>query len=478
MGLQKIKTDNNLLCRPLPLLLGVLRKLQDNLDSFPGTPEVEPAGLDHQEDVLSMLGHFWHLIKAADTSIRYTDQEDQEQEQEEEQEEGQREGLGAIRRRYASMLGIPEEQVVWIWSSRIEKKSRLSDYVPEHLITIDHRHRSLILTILGTKVFPFPQPLDIMMDLLGTGQTFLDGVAHGGMSIGTRNLVETAVPVLRRELLVHPSYTLLVLGYSLGAGLAQLLSLDCSQGPCSHSLPHNTNIRTVAFGSPPVFSRQGGEDPPALENVFIVQNGRDGIGGASLANIYDLLNRACLLHNMNIKRRTLLRLLFSDVDIEEDRDLIDFEDDEDDSEKIEHDRSEDEENSLITATWRKIKESLHNYSSQVDEPKLHHLGGTFLVLTKTDDNTIEAQNYQGFEGTEKFSRELTLQPSMISDHMPNAYDSLFEDYQDFNKTNKILNYQLLDNLVPRKREGFRDKLKKKFKKIKSKVLGLFKGIGK
>ena len=420
-----------------------------------------------------MLGHYWHLIRAADTSIRYTDQEEGEGEEEEEQ--------GASRRHYASLLGIPEDQVVSICCSRTDKKSRLSDYVPEHLITIDHRQRSVILTILGTKVFPFPQPLDIIMDLLGTAQTFLDGVAHAGMCLGTRNLVETAVPLLRRELEARPDYSLLILGYSLGAGLAQLLSLDCQVGLCAGSLPHNTNIRTVAFGSPPVFSRLGAEDPPVLDNVFIVQNGRDGIGGASLSNIYDLLNRACLLNNLNIKRRTLLKLLFSDVDIEEDRDLIDFEDDEDDSEngseKIDYDRFEVEESSLISDTWIKIKESLDNYSSRVDEPKLHHLGGTILVLTKTDDNIIEAENYQGFEGTEKFSRELTLHASMISDHMPNAYNSLFENYQDFNKTNKILNYQLLDNLIAKKREGFRDKLKKKLKKIKSNVLDLFKGIG-
>ena len=378
--------------------------------------------------------------------------------------------------------GIPEEQVVWIWSSRSEKKSRLSDYVPEHMITIDHSQQSVILTILGTKVFPFPQPLDIIMDLLGTTQTFLDGVAHGGMCIGTRNLVETAVPIIRRELEARPSYTLLVLGYSLGAGLAQLLSLDCSLGRCSESLPDNTIIRTVAFGSPPVFARLdgggGGGDPPVLNNVFIVQNGRDGIGGASLSNIYDLLNRACLLHNLNIKRRTLLKLLFSDVDIQEDRDLIDFEDDENGSEQIDYDHFEVEESSLISDTWIKIKESLDNYSSEVDEPKLHHVGGTFLVLTKTDDNNIEAENHQGFEGTEKFSRELTLKISMISDHMPDAYNSLFEKYQDFNDTNKILNYQLLDNLVPKKRERFRDKLKRKLKKIKSNVVDLFKLIGK
>ena len=180
--------------------------------------------------------------------------------------------------------------------------------------------------------------------------------------------------------------------------------------------------------------------------------------------------------------KSLLKLLFSDVDIEEDRVLIDFEEDDDEhedgSELIDYDRFEVEESSLISDTWIKIKESLDNYSSPVEEPKLHHIGGTFLVLTKTDDNIIQAENYRGFEGTEKFSRELTLKISMMSDHMPDAYNSLFEKYQNFNNTNKILNYQLLDNLVPKKRERFRDKVKRKLKNIKSNVVDLFKSIGK
>ena len=56
----------------------MLYKLQENLDSpSDETQDVEPVGLDHQEDVVSMLGHYWHLITAADTSIRYIHQEDQ-----------------------------------------------------------------------------------------------------------------------------------------------------------------------------------------------------------------------------------------------------------------------------------------------------------------------------------------------------------------------------------------------------------------
>ena len=82
----------------------MLYKLQENLDSSSDeTEDVEPVGLDHQEDVVSMLGHYWHLITAADTSIRYIHQGDLG-DQGEEREERE----GASRRHYASLLGRAE----------------------------------------------------------------------------------------------------------------------------------------------------------------------------------------------------------------------------------------------------------------------------------------------------------------------------------------------------------------------------------
>ena len=139
----------------------------------------------------------------------------------------------------------------------------------------------MVVTLLGTRVFPRPNIYDVIMDLRAETQPFLTGEAHAGMVIGSRNILARCWETLREAVLANPGYSLLVVGYSLGAGLAQLLSLDCLLGGCSTSLPPNTNIKTVAFGSPPVFSSLGGdgEAPPVLDNVFIVQNGEDGIGG-------------------------------------------------------------------------------------------------------------------------------------------------------------------------------------------------------
>ena len=463
--------------RPLPLLLGILYKVQESLaSSLEQMQTVQHEKVSECEELGTLLGHYWNLIRVADTSIRHVDSQHGDQEEEEELT-GER-LISLSKRQYAETLSIPEEQVVWVWSSKaLNQSSLLSDHVPEHMITVDHHQKAVILTLLGTKVFPAPQPLDIIMDLMATAESFQDGVAHGGIGVGTRNLVKTAIPVIKNQLETHPSYSLLVLGYSLGAGLAQLLTLDCQLGLCADSLPPDTVIRTIAFGSPPVFSRQG--EQVVLENVFLVQNEEDGISGASLRNVYDLLNKACLVHTLNIKRRNLLKLLFSDVVTEEDRELIDFQDDEFDpgSEWIDYDQLKTDEGSIISDIWTRIKETLGTYSSSVEEPELHHLGGTFLVLRRSDEDVIEAEKYQGFEGTEVFARQLILKGSMISDHMPGAYNHLFEKYQNIYTTNQIPSLDVLDRLLPKAKDtevGFRSKIKKKIKR----VFDFFKDFGK
>jgi hypothetical protein len=46
--------------------------------------------------------------------------------------------------------------------------------------------RCLTLNLLGTRVFPRPNPQDIIMDLAARAAPFAGGVAHEGMVTGTR----------------------------------------------------------------------------------------------------------------------------------------------------------------------------------------------------------------------------------------------------------------------------------------------------
>ncbi len=44
----------------------------------------------------------------------------------------------------------------------------------------------MTLNLLGTRVFPRPNPQDIIMDLAARAEQFQGGVAHEGMATGTR----------------------------------------------------------------------------------------------------------------------------------------------------------------------------------------------------------------------------------------------------------------------------------------------------
>merc|ERR1711936_336839 len=210
--------------RPLPLLIGVLYKLQERKDKL-----VEAAGeILHpaswkSQDLFQLLGYYWHILMAADSNFR-SGTNDVKQEE-----------VGAVieqnRQKYAAALNISNSQVPWVWTSEMERnRATMATYIPDHLITVDHTRKCMVLTTLGTRVWPAPQPLDIIMDLLATTQPFLEGEAHAGLVWGTRNLVRTAVPKLVSQLTKYPGYPLLIIGYSLGAGLAQLLTMELKLG--------------------------------------------------------------------------------------------------------------------------------------------------------------------------------------------------------------------------------------------------------
>ena len=60
--------DHNCNARPLPLLIGVLYKVQERQESLASkTGTILPS--DNQE-VVPLLGYYWHMIMAADSNIR------------------------------------------------------------------------------------------------------------------------------------------------------------------------------------------------------------------------------------------------------------------------------------------------------------------------------------------------------------------------------------------------------------------------
>ena len=82
-----------------------------------------------------------------------------------------------------------------------------------------------MFTICGTKVFPAPSVADILMDMYANSVPFHNGVAHQGMVAATNNILARAMDPLAVKMAALPGYKLVILGYSLGAGVAQLVTL-------------------------------------------------------------------------------------------------------------------------------------------------------------------------------------------------------------------------------------------------------------
>ena len=77
----------------------------------------------------------------------------------------------------------------------------------------------------------------------------------------------------------HEDSQVLIVGHSLGARIAELLSLELHQGESRTLLPHS-NITTIGFASPPVFTSR--QRIPILDNILLVKNANDFRTGVSL----------------------------------------------------------------------------------------------------------------------------------------------------------------------------------------------------
>jgi len=80
----------------------------------------------------------------------------------------------------------------------------------------------------------------------------------------------------------NEGYGILITGYSLGAGVCQLLAMDLMEKQqAGGEIPTEISIRCLSFGAPPVYECPNGKTHP---NLFSVVNNHDGLG----KKIYDI----------------------------------------------------------------------------------------------------------------------------------------------------------------------------------------------
>lgn len=152
---------------------------------------------------------------------------------------------------------------------------------------------------------------EIVKDLFSETIPFLDGQAHMAMANAANNILVLVMDPLVEKLKQLPGYKLVILGYSLGGGVAQLLTLALSLGPSAKKLPANTKVNGLTFGSPPVYVHN--KPDFVLPNLISVYNHNDGIATATLDTFNKLFLEVRAVKRMGISKKKMVGLLRRDI---------------------------------------------------------------------------------------------------------------------------------------------------------------------
>jgi len=422
--------------RALPLLAIVLAKQQakeeESRGKFANNLEEEKS-----KEVQGMVNRYWNHIHTVGITLRTN------------VSGSSKDNLPAImeenKATLAEQLAMDINDICFAWVSECGdmQEEDSSTHCPDFALTVDREQQCLVLTLLGTRITPAPCMHDIIMDLRAGSQPFMGGEAHAGMAIGAENILAKVKEHLTSALAREPNFSLLVIGYSLGAGLAQLVTAQLLEGP-EASLVSGAKVRCLAFGAPPVFR---GELRPFPE-ITIVQNAMDGIIGASIKTIMDLFNKLVAINATGISRRNLLAMVLSATppageDLNNDATI-----DEQEAESVEdvgeilNDNEEDQESvsqsftGFLSSVRTRVSQHLpggeDDWASVEDAVAGRPRGesgdwevlGTNLLQMFVEEQTVVAKLHHGSSDISRLTSELRLHPAMYSDHMPWGYQAL------------------------------------------------------
>jgi len=164
----------------------------------------------------------------------------------------------------------PEDVVVAEWESKTHR--------PAYFIVRDHKQEKIVLCIRGTW-----SANDLLTDLCCTAEHFETGTtgrykAHHGMLKAALGVANAALDFVTHELDKYPNYSLVLVGHSLGAGVASVLgSIWHSRFPC---------LQVFGFGMPCVGPLNA--FPTRCPNTFAVIGEGDPFSRLSLGHVADL----------------------------------------------------------------------------------------------------------------------------------------------------------------------------------------------
>lgn len=181
---------------------------------------------------------------------------------------------------------VPKEDVLF-------HKFESELFKPAHFFCVDHRTLSVVLAIRGSFGVS-----DALTDIVATAAPIesdgVEGHAHSGMLKAARWITADLQGAFELALKRYEGYTPVIVGHSLGAGVATLAGLLMKD-----SLP---DLKVYAFAAPATLTQPLADSAWCRESVVSVVNGNDIVPRLSLRSLDDV---SAILIRLNNHHHTL-----------------------------------------------------------------------------------------------------------------------------------------------------------------------------
>jgi len=175
-------------------------------------------------------------------------------------------------------------------------------YQPAHFVAVNHKDKEVVVAIRGTMSLK-----DVLVDLVCENVPFssvyvdstnrgdddngddddemiMEGKAHGGFLKSAQRLANTLHEPVANALSANPEYRLVIVGHSLGGGVATLLTLLWATIPLFRA----RNIQGYSYASPCSVCASISQAPFTRQHVTSVVYGDDLVSRLSLASFREL----------------------------------------------------------------------------------------------------------------------------------------------------------------------------------------------
>ena len=386
-------------------LLGLLYKLQKIEDSREGhwynSPEIFVRNDEEEAEMLNVYGFYWHLIIKVAGVLRSAEADHSP------------EGQDQIKAMLQEALG-PDNIEALIANATDDQV--VEEHCPDFALLLDHTHQMIVINICGTRMIPAPKMSDVFMDLYAKAEPFLNGVAHQGMAIGANNILEKCSSQLTEATDKYPEYGVLVTGYSLGAGICQLVAMQLLQDGSS-------NVRCVSYGAPLVYA---GDDQDQGKNLFSVVCSHDGLASTSLSTVSKLMAQVRAVDRLQYRKRDMIKLLMKKIQTDEGTEMKE-EDDSEDDEDFDKDKLSGKPKITLSEDWQIIRDAIQDAQADEGVVQLKHPAKNILVFKRRPTGEVVTRYFQD-DCVQHFAESLRLRGAMFNHHMPWSYKSLFAGY--------------------------------------------------